>query len=130
MISNTKKGLLSLSFTLFIFYIVSYYNKFLSLPAVYKDFCCFDDRIFNLFLISVPILVFSIFVNFLQKNYIDVWGRFTKIYLVVYLLLYFTVPTQGDGMIWFQRETISFFGSIIYTLISIIILVYKSFKKD
>jgi hypothetical protein len=125
----TKKIGLFTSFFLLIVYIVSYYNKILNLPSNYKDFCCVDDRTFNLFLIFVPIFIFALATHIIRGNWSS-WAKFTNIYLIFYLVVYFLVPTQGDGLIWFQRETVSFIGTSIYSLVSLVIVLYKSFKKN
>lgn len=124
-----KKISLSTSFVLLLVYIVSYYNKVLELPSAYKDFCCLDDRTLNLFLIFVPLFIFTAILNSFKEKDWGIWSKFSKLYLIAYFIVYFLVPSQGDGLIWFQRETISFFGSLLYSAISLIIILYKSLKK-
>lgn len=110
-------------------YFISYFNEALSLPLFYDNFCCIDDRRFNLFAIFIPIFIFTIIFTNLSEIKFTHWKKFTLVYLIVYLIIYFIVPTQGDGFVWFQRETISFFGSILYSIISLILVIYKSIKK-
>jgi hypothetical protein len=115
-------GIISLSI-----FFLSYYSREIGLPSSYEKFCCLDDRIFNLFTITIPVCIFSII--FFKNNGFEKWKKFTFIYLFTYLLIYLIVPTQGDGLIWLQRETVSFFGVIVYSLISILLISYKSLKK-
>ena len=125
----TKKNVLVSSIVFLFLYIVSYYNKILMLPNFYRDFCCIDDRKLNLFFIFLPIFIFTIIFINLNKRTFSSWKKFTLIYLVFYIIIYFLVPTQANGYLWFQRETISFVGSIIYSLISLILIIFKSLKK-
>lgn len=126
----TKKRIIFLSLLSVSIYIISYYNKILDLPYFYRDLCCVDDRIFNAFLIFVPFFVFTCIFVYTNESLFYLWKKFTTIYLTLYFVLYFLVPIQGDGLIWFQRETISMFGSIVYSVVSLLIIIYKSFKKD
>jgi len=126
----TKKHTLISSLIMVFVYIVSYFNRTLNLPGFYKDFCCIDDRKLNLFLIFLPIFIFSLILFGSSELKFEKWKKFTFIYLLAYLLAYLLSPTQGEGFIWFQRETISFFGSILYLVISLILIFYKSLKKE
>ncbi|MEK7471122.1 MAG: hypothetical protein AAB623_00535 [Patescibacteria group bacterium] len=126
----TKKRMIFSSVVMIIIYVISYFNRILELPSFYRDFCCIDDKRVNLFLIFIPIFIFTIIFSILSETKFNVWKKFTFIYLFIYLFIYFIVPTQGNGFIWFQRETISFFGSIIYSTISLFLIIYKSFKKE
>ncbi len=126
----TKNRVLLFSDLGLILYIVSYFSQSIDLPDRYKDFCCLDDVRLNLFLIFLPIFLFSFVFIYLSDSKFTSWKNFSLAYLVFYVILYFLVPTQGDGFLWFQRETISIIGSVLYTFISLILIIYKSFKKE
>lgn len=114
----TKKKILAISLVMVLIYIISYFNENLGLPSAYDNFCCADDLIFNLFVIFIPIFVFSLIYFKFNEEKFQKWMNFTIIYLIIYLILYFISPTQGDGFIWLQRETVSSFGSGLYSIIS------------
>ena len=126
----TKKRLIY-GFLIMVFvYIISYFNRALELPYFFRSFCCVDDRTLNLFLIFIPVFIFSvIFIHFDEVKFKS-WEKFTFVYLLIYLLIYLLSPTQGNGYIWFQREMISFLGSIFYSIISLFLIIYKSLKKE
>ena len=126
----TKKRILVSSLVALCLYIISYFNRALELPDFYRNFCCMDDRMLNLFLIFIPIFIFTLIFLSLNEKKFESWKKFTFIYLIIYLIFYFIVPTQGDGYLWFQRETVSLVGSIFYLLFSLFLIVYKSFKKE
>lgn len=127
-ISNKRAFLVSVIMVLL--YFVSYFNKVLELPSVYRNFCCADDRKLNLFLIFIPIFLFSFILFKLNSSVFEKWKKFTLIYLFIYIVIYLLSPTQGDGFIWFQRETVSLFGSVIYLVLSLLLILYKSLRKD
>ena len=124
----TLKKILLFSFFLLFMYFISYSYKIFNLPKTYVDFCCLDDRKFNLFLISLPLFVFSVIYFFLRKYDFKFWFKVTLIFLFLYSIIYFIVPTQGDGYIWFQRETVALLGSFLYSIISLTLIIYKSLK--
>jgi hypothetical protein len=126
----TKKRVLLFSVFFLFMYFLSYSYKVFNLPEAYVDFCCLDDRKLNLFLISLPLFLFSIIYFFYNKYNFKSWFKKTLIFIILYLVLYFIVPTQGDGYIWFQRETVAFFGSVLYFIFSIILIIYYSLKKN
>ncbi len=125
----TRKKMVSFSIFFVFVYLLSYFNRLLKLPYFYREFCCIDDRVLNLFFIFIPIFVFTIiFVNFNDTKFLS-WKKITLIYLIIFIFLYFIAPTKGDGFIWLQRETVSFLGTILYSIISFGLILYKSFKK-
>ena len=126
----TRRYFLVGSVIMVVVYIVSYFNRTLNLPSFYRDFCCVDDRKLNLFLIFIPVFIFSVISFKLDELTFKKLERFTFIYVFFYILLYLMSPTQGDGYLWFQRESISLFGSIVYSVISFILIFYKSLNKE
>ncbi|MCC7160589.1 hypothetical protein IT399_02635 [Candidatus Nomurabacteria bacterium] len=126
----TKKKIMVGALAMMLVYVVSYFNVILGLPSLYDNFCCVDDRMFNLFFIFIPIFIFTLVNLKLNDLGFEKWKKLTFIYLIMYLIVYSISPTQANGYIWFQRETISFFGSILYSVISIILIIYESLKKD
>lgn len=126
----TKKKMIVSSLIMVFVYCASYFNEILGLPSFYDNFCCIDDRIFNIFFIFIPIFILAVINLKLNDLGFEKWKKFTFIYLIIYLIIYFVSPSQGNGYVWFQRETISFFGSILYSIISLILIIYKSIKKD
>lgn len=126
----TKKRMFVSSLIMVFVYVVSYFNRALDLPYVYRNFCCVDDRRLNLFLIFIAVFVFTFFFMNLNEVKFKSWKKFTFIYLIIYLIIYFISPTQGDGYLWFQREAVSFFGFVFYSTISLVLIIYKSLKKE
>ncbi len=126
----TKKKILFTAFGLCFLYIVSYFNKFLDLPLFYKNFCCVDDKTLNIFLISIPILILAIFSFFIKKQISKRWLKFTFLFLLFYVIIYFLSPKSKSDYLWFQREAVSLFSAIIYFIASSLILIIYYFKKE
>lgn len=124
----TIRQILSTSLFFCAIYIVSYFNRVLKLPSQYRDFCCSDDKILNLFFIFIPILFFSILISVFKLEALFVWKKYTFYFLILYAVFYFLMPKNSDAFLWFQRETLVFFGSILYSLISIILIIFKSIQ--
>ncbi len=128
--SLNKKSELYMAFFMFLVYIISYYARAFNLPDSYVDLCCSDDKVLNIFFIFVPFFVITIILNFIKDKNWNSWKKFTVYFFTIYFIIYFLFPTTGDGFIWFQRETVVFFGSILYSIISLILILYKYFKKS
>ncbi len=124
----TKIKILYVTTLFVVLYFVSYFNSVIGLPLVYKKLCCADDKTLNLFLISLPIFIFSVASLKLKDKAFVFWRSFTFIFILFYIFLYFIAPTKGDGFIWIQREAVSFFLTILYTLVSLILIIYKSLR--
>lgn len=125
----TLNKIMLFSSIMLFFYLISLGYKTLNLPSDYINFCCLDDRKLNLFLISIPLFIFTAISFHTKQNTFNVWRKNTLFYIIIYLFLYFIVPTQSNGYIWLQRETVSFFGSIFYFIFSLFIIISQSLKK-
>src|SRR3989339_1020994 len=123
--SLTRGQILYTSLFFCVVYVASYFNRVLNLPIQYRDFCCSDDRTLNLFFIFIPILIFSVVAFTSKLEVANIWKRYTFYFLILYILAYFLMPTNSDAFLWFQRETLVFFGSILYFLISLILIIFK-----
>ena len=126
----TKRKTVLISLIFLIVYFVSYFNSSLGLPIEYKSFCCSDDRMLNLFFISIPIFIISFAALGLKDKTFYVWKGFTFFFILFYISLYFIVPTKGDGVLWIQRESVSFFLTILYSVVSLGLILYKSLKRE
>lgn len=123
----TKGKVLFLSFLFLILYCISYLSYSWNFPLWYQNFCCVDDITLNLFLIFIPIFVLNLFTSI--KSF-KIWLKFTFLFLLIYFFIYLTAPSSSGGFLWLQKEAISLFGSILYSLISLGIIIYKSIKKS
>ena len=110
-------------------YFLSYFNQFLQLPYRYKNFCCADDRLLNVFLIFLPVFFFNLLFLRASTTFFHIWAKFTLSYLSLFLIMYFLSPVANDGFFWLQRESVSLLFSLVYSLLSIVLITYKTLRK-
>lgn len=93
----------------------------------YENIC----RLFGLLaFISIPILFFATISLFVKNEAVyNMWRKYTLLFLVGYLLLVIITPWYwGDGFMSIQKDVVAFSLSGLYTLISLILIAYKSYK--
>lgn len=84
----------------------------------------------SIFWITVPIFVFSIIVFFLNTSMWNLWFKFSLFFYAFALIIsFFPLSTTRDFAPSIQEIFIYIF-SILYTIISIILIIYKSIKKS
>lgn len=92
-------------------------------------------RIFlSLFFITIPLVIFSFIILFLKKEDVFIyWFRFTK--YIYFVILPFTLIHSGNSQNSFFSFPVifdyifDFIFIILYSLISLGIIIYHSFKK-
>jgi len=84
----------------------------------------------DLALIAFPILLISIFTLFFKrKEYFEAWKKFTFIYLFIYLFIALVTPWYaGDGFMNIQKEITIIALSVLYLILSSLLIIYKSWK--
>lgn len=88
--------------------------------------------LFGLFLlISVPITVFSVINLFVSESTFLSWVKFTKIYILFYVILVGVFPWRfGDAFLGTEKDQVALYLSSIYFFISLILIIYKSSQKE
>lgn len=81
-------------------------------------------------LIFVPILFFALVSFMLEKQEIFAsWIKFTAYFFIVNLLLVIVTPWYwGDGFMNIQKETNTIGLAVLYAVISLVLISYKSYK--
>jgi hypothetical protein len=82
------------------------------------------------FTIFVPIFVFSLLTCFSRIEVFNFWRRFTFFYLLFYLFISILAPFQCDAYLPLCKKNIFFILIPLYIGISLILIIYKSFKRD
>ena len=125
----TKKKVLLLSSALFLAFTVLYTNY---LP---HTFCLPGSHCAKLFglltivtLISVSLFPLSIIIFFSNEKIFLIWRKFTFIYFIIYLLGIAISPSEGDAFFRVEKGTVAIFLVIVYTLISLTLIAYKSYQ--
>ena len=94
-----------------------------------NTWCAFATVLSMIFLV---ILFFSAILFFIKKELVFIaWKKFTIIYLFIYLFIVIITPWYaGDGFFSIQKDLIALFISVIYLIISLLLIIYKSLKKE
>ncbi len=81
-------------------------------------------------LITFPLFVLSLLFLFFNKETIFVyWRKFTFIYIFIYLFISIITPWYaGDGFFNIQKEITIVALCVLYFIISIFLIIYKSRK--
>lgn len=94
---------------------------------------CIDsfNLLLLLFMIGVTIFIPSIIMLKLKNSVFDLWRKTFIFYIVIYLLTILLVPWYlGDEFFHIQKDLIALWFSIFYLVFSIILIIYKSLKKN
>ncbi len=116
---------------------VSFIFSILIFPAIYLADKSKSFRIENIYegliyilVFFIPVLIFTFINMFLKDQTFYSWKRITLIYLLIYSFGVIITPSHCDTYFRLCKETIFFFLIPLYIIISIILIVYKSLKKE
>jgi hypothetical protein len=81
---------------------------------------------------SFSVFIFSVIAVFIKENAYIAWKKFTKYFLIFSVLVILITPTSTHGMDFFPivKETVTFALALIYAVISLPLIIYKSFKNN
>jgi len=80
--------------------------------------------------IFIPIFVFSLLTYFFRVEVFNFWRRFTFVYLLLYLFVSILVPFQCDAYFPLCKKNTFLILIPLYMGVSLILIIYKSFKRD
>ncbi len=129
----TKKRMLLISFLSTILFFVLYSNKLYFLCQASGVFSCGEIlKFLKLFFLIAPfIFIFCVITYYLDNKVFFSLRKFTNFYLIIFFFLLLITPWYtGDEFLNLQKAHVSFLGSILYSVISLILILYKSFKKE
>jgi hypothetical protein len=84
------------------------------------------------FWMGFSIFILAVISVFIKENAYTSWKKFTNYFLVFAVLVILITPTSTHGMDFFPitKETVTIALSALYAVISLPLIIYKSFKKD
>ncbi len=131
----TKNKILLSSFIATILFSIFYFNipyNYICKPNLYLESCGEILKFFKIILIISPaLLFFSIITLKTKEELFWKWRKFTFIYLCIYLFIATIFPWYiGDEFLNIQKAHVSIFMVMIYSIISLILIFYKSLKKN
>lgn len=80
-------------------------------------------------LIFLPLLVISLFTYLLKDDVYAVLGKFISYWVLLSLLLIMVSPINRSDLSFFYKKTILLIMAIGLLIISLILILYKSFSK-
>lgn len=85
-----------------------------------------------LFWVMIPMFIFSLITLFLKNYVFKVWIKFTLFFLLISIILILITPTSTHGMDFLPlvKETLSLLLTGFYSIMSLIIIVYKSLRTE
>lgn len=82
--------------------------------------------------VMFAILFFSIILFFIKKEPIfKTWRSFTFVFFILYFIIILITPWyEGDEFFAITKSLVAIAMTILYSIISLILILYKSFKKE
>jgi hypothetical protein len=130
--SLTKKRILFLSFFGLIIQIISRYSVDFGVCENYASSCFDLSYLFIIYsIISIPLFVFSVITYKLKDEVFISWKNFSIWWIPLSFVIITMFPTDTHGMDFVPiiKGTVSLLLSSLYSVISLVIILYKSFKK-
>lgn len=107
---------------LLLFLLINNQNYFINLRYIGKIF----------FWLCIPVFIFSLITFFLKDGLYLSWRKFTNYFLIFSVLIILITPTSTHGLDFLPlvKETMTIALTIIYSIVSLILVIYKSFKTS
>lgn len=86
----------------------------------------------SVFWLVVPILIFSIITLMTKRSVFSIWAKMTNYFFISSVVIVLLTPTSTHGLDFFPvvKETVTIALASSYSIISLILVLYKSFKKE
>lgn len=127
-----KKKFLGLSFFGFFIFLFSYILLTNSDFCFYKESCYIITESFAVYtMLFISMFLFSLLTFKLKQETYNAWRNFSFFYLLVFLILLSFIPMRTHGLDYLPitKGLVSFLLSIIYSIVSLFIVIYHSIKK-
>lgn len=126
-----KSALLGLSMTGIIVLLVSIYSRQIGLcqNLSYSSCRIFFDGFAEVLFPSIPLFLFSLVTYFLSGAVFKAWSRFALVWIPLSMIVIAIVPEYaGDVLYSYGKGLIAFYSSILFSIISIVIITASWFK--
>ncbi len=129
----TKGRVLCVSFLIFLSNMVAMFSVDLGICFNYSSKCYnTSDLIISYTYIFIAVFVFSIITSKLKEATFQNWRDFSFFAVFLFLVFISFLPTRTHGLdfVPLTKGIVAFFLTILYSIISLILIVYKSLKKE
>jgi len=131
-----KKYNLAISFFSLLGIVAGYCIVFpdkVGLCKIQDNGCIYNFPVFTLgqplFLLSISFFITSLFLFFAREEVFKTWGKFALGFLPLTILLIWISPTISNDLITpFDKKLTATFLSVLFFLISLVIIAVKSWK--
>ena len=127
----TKKTtlLISLLFSLF-FIIFILFQQHANCSFIQRSCSDLLGMYSEIIFIFIPVFIFSLFTYKMKDDVYNIWIKFVYIWIPLTIIMSFITPEYGKGGFLFpiERGGVSYFLSLLFFIISIIIISVKYFS--
>lgn len=123
-LNRKKKSLIYFLFFLLLVLVFYYFNSQRYLPDIR-----YISKI--LFWMAVPAFIFSLISVFLREEVTRSWRKFTNYFLPISIVVILLTPNSSHGMdiLPLIKENVTILLVSVYSIVSLVLILYKSFKK-
>jgi len=90
--------------------------------------CIFTtDPIAETLLIFIPVFILSLITHKLKNETFQAWLKFSYVWIPLTIILTLLVPEYSNSLVPVEKAGVSFLMSALFLLISLIIIIKKSF---
>ena len=128
----TKKKVLIVGLISIALFVISIFSQEIRLCPVYSYSSCssfFDMFAENIF-VFIPLFLLSLITYKMQDEIFHTWLKFTYVWVPLTIILTFLSPEYGNSLLPIEKSSVSFVMSFLFLLISLIIIITKSLKKN
>ena len=125
----TKKILLFLSLIISIITLTTSYLGTSTFCGDSLDCMRFVADMLRSVFVFIPVFILSIILYKMRDGIYQSWFKFVRVWIPLTIFLTIISPSYGHGLLPIEKSSVSFFMSILFFLISLIIILTKSLSK-
>ena len=124
-----KRTTLLISFTGVVFFTLSLFSTQLGICNINSSCVFIFDPIAETLLVFVTLFFLSLLTYSIRDETYKIWFRFSRIWVPLTVLLVLITPEYSNSLIPIEKGAVSFIFSILFLLISLIIIITKSLSS-
>jgi len=129
----TKKKVFFISLVGLIVHVISKFSVDLGICSNYASYCSDRSYLSTIFsFIFVAVFIFSLITFKLKESIFITWRNFSVWSIPIFLIFITFLPTRTHGLdfVPVTKGAVISFLTILYSIISLILIVFKSLKKE
>lgn len=128
----TKNKIMVFSLFFFSLFLLAYFSIDIGICLDYPNSCNKNSELVAVYtMLFISMFLFSLLTFKLKQETYNAWRNFSFFYLLVFLILLSFIPMRTHGLDYLPitKGLVSFLLSIIYSIVSLFIVIYHSIKK-